>query len=86
MANLRKETLARIGTTQAQLDGMRMALRRLDELYRDLEIVGQALEHTRHPVFNGTAGVVADLDLARLERELESEVRQCLADAAIRKR
>lgn len=86
MVDLRKETLARIGATQAQLDGFKMALSRLDELCRDLEVVGQALECTRHPVSKGSAGSVTDLELTRLERELESEVRQCLADAAIGQR
>jgi hypothetical protein len=86
MIYLRKETLARIGTTQAQLDGMRMALRRLDELCRDLETVGQALEDTRYPVPDAAAVTVTDLELTRLERELESEVRECLADATIRQR
>lgn len=83
MINLRQNSLARIGATQDQLDGFRLALRRLDELCRDLEVVGQALEDASQPVFGGT---VTDLELTRLERELESEVRQCLADAAIRQR
>lgn len=84
MVSLRSKTLSRIGTTQAQLDGLRAVLHRLNELCRDLESVGQALEGTRSSVFNGTASVVTDLELTRLERELESEVRLCLADAAKR--
>lgn len=84
MVGLRSSTLSRIGATQAQLDGLRADLHRLDELCRDLEAVGQALEGTRGTVSNGTASVVADLELTRLERELESEVRQCLTSAAKR--
>lgn len=81
MTYLRKETLARIGATQDQLDGIRMAMRRLDELCRDLEVVGKALEDACRPVSDGTA--IADLELVRLERELESEVRQCLANTNV---
>jgi hypothetical protein len=82
MVDLRKETLARIGVTQLELDGMRTALARLDELCRDLSDVGQALEKLRGPVSANGSPTVADLELIRLERELECDVRRCLEIAA----
>ena len=83
MADLRHETLERIGVTQGDLNGMRAALVRLEEVCQDLAVIGQAIEEAHKAVpAEGTLSVV-DLELIRLERELESEVRQCMADAVI---
>jgi hypothetical protein len=84
MAALRNETLVRIGTTQTQLNGLRTTLRRLDELCRDLESV----DHIFYcdPDSNNTEYLKTDLELARLKRDLEREVQQCLADTTIKQR
>jgi hypothetical protein len=83
MADLRHETLERIGVTQGELNRMRAALVRLDEVCRDLAEVGRAVEESdKVASAEGTLSVI-DLELIRLERELESDVRQCMADAVI---
>lgn len=81
MVNLRSETLERIGVTQLELNGMRAELARLDELCSDLVEVGQALEEARSTGSAGSTPSIADLELVRLERELESDVRKCLKNA-----
>lgn len=86
MVDLRRDTLTRIGVTQMELDKMSMALVRLDELCRDLSDVGRALEEVHNIEATNGASAVADLELIRLERELESDVRQCLADAKLLRR
>jgi hypothetical protein len=83
MADLRHETLERIGVTQGDLNGMRAALVRLEEVYQDLADIGRAIEESdKVASAEGTLSVI-DLELIRLERELESDVRQCMTDAAI---
>ncbi len=82
MADIRSETLARIGVTQTELDRTRAVLSRLDELCRDLAEVGQALESAPRTVAAKGSPPVANLELVRLERELENDVRQCLTQAA----
>jgi len=83
MVDLRRDTLARIGVSQIELDGMQTELKRLDELCRDLSEVGEALEEVRSIESENRTSAVADLELVRLERELESDVRQCLSDAQL---
>jgi hypothetical protein len=82
MADIRSETLARIGVTQTELDRTRAVLSRLDELCRDLAEVGRALESAPRTVAAKGSPPVANLELVRLERELENDVRQCLTQAA----
>lgn len=73
----RKETLVRIDVTQSQLDGMRQKHARLNELCRDLEDVVQALAANK--MSGAEINNEAEFELIRLERELENDVRHCLA-------
>jgi hypothetical protein len=83
MADLRSESLARIGVSQSELDSIRTAMTHFDELYRDLYDVGEALEKRCSSESANGSTTVVDLELKRLERELEYDVRQCLKSVAL---
>ena len=83
MVDLRFESLERIGVTQAELNGLSVSLVRLEEVCQDLVDIGRAIEGAHTQVLaEGTLPVI-DLELIRLERELESEVRRCMTRAVI---
>lgn len=83
MVELRSESLSRIGVSQKELDNLRTALTLFDELCRDLSNVGQELEDANTSRSSNDKPTVVNLELIRLERELENDVRQYLKDAAL---